>query len=164
MKKNPIKKATASKSAVSDSEYVATLVALKTRIEAAQVRAVSAVNRELLMLYWEIGKIIAERQEQSAWGSGVIEKLAEDLQKLFPGMGGFSRANIFRMRSFYRTYEIVSEPPRQLWELPIFAIPWWHNVILMTKIKDEEERLWYAQQALDHGKLSRGRLDNWDFG
>ncbi len=136
---------------VSIKEYAQTLAELKKQVREAQVKAAFSVNRELLKLYWTMGKTINQRQQENGWGSKVIEKLAQDLQNEFPGIAGFSRANIFRMRAFYAAYEIVSVPPRQLEEMPIFRIPWWHNVILLTKLKDNTQRLWYAQKAIEHG-------------
>lgn len=75
-------------------------------------------------------------------------------------MQGFSRANIFKIRSFYLAYTKVSQPVRQFNTLPIAQIPWSHNILIITKIKDPEERLWYAQQTIEHG-LSRSGLENW---
>ncbi len=132
-------------------EYTLTLAMLKKQIQESQVKAVSSVNKELLKLYWTIGEIINQKQQKYGWGSKIIEKLANDLQKEFPGIAGFSRSNIFRMRSFYAAYAIVSVAPRQLEEMPMFQIPWWHNVILLTKLKDNVQRFWYAQKALEHG-------------
>ncbi len=63
-----------------------------------------SVNRELIQLYWEIGRLIVERQEREGWGRAVVERLADDIQSAFPGMGGFSRSNVFRMRAFYLAY------------------------------------------------------------
>lgn len=136
---------------ISPKEYSATLLELKQQVAKAQTQAMLSVNKELTLLYWFIGKTIAEKQESDGWGSKVIENLAMDLQNLFPGISGFSRANIFRMRAFYRAYEIVSVPPRQLEDLPIFNIPWWHNATLLMKLKNNEERLWYAQKTLENG-------------
>jgi predicted nuclease of restriction endonuclease-like (RecB) superfamily len=151
-KKTPVK--------VVAQEYLQTLADLKKQIQESQIKAAFAANKELIKLYWSIGKTIVEQQEKNGWGSKVIEKLAEDLQKLFPGVAGFSRANIFRMRAFYEAYGIVAQSARQLEELPIFNIPWFHNVILLQKIKDTKERLWYAQKAIDNG-WSRNTLETW---
>jgi len=100
-------------------------------------------------LYWNIGKTITEKQETSDWGTSIIEKLAKDLQNAFPGIEGFSRTNIFRMRAFYTAYR--NNPPAggQLQESPpeiFFNIPWRHNSVLVEKIKNHEERIWYAQK------------------
>ena len=77
---------------------------LKTRVRAAQLKAAVAANRELIQLYWDIGRLIVQRQEKEGWGKSVVERLADDIQREFPGLGGFSRSNVFRMRAFYETY------------------------------------------------------------
>jgi len=133
------------------AEYAQALLDIKKQIQEAQTRAILTVNKELLKLYWSIGKIIADRQRNSVWGSKIIEKLANDLQNSFPGTGGFSKPNISRMRAFYLAYEIVSQAAIQLEELPIFNIPWFHNMILLHKLKNNEERLWYAKKSIEHG-------------
>jgi len=143
---------------IATKEYTQTLSYLKKQVIASQTKAILSANVELIKLYWIIGKTIVEKQKESSWGTGVIEKLAKDLQKAFPKMKGFSRANIFFMRAFYLAYQKVQQPARQLKELPIFHIPWWHNVILITKIKNAEQRLWYAQKAIDNG-WSRSLLE-----
>ncbi|CDK30839.1 PDDEXK nuclease domain-containing protein [Candidatus Babela massiliensis] len=85
------------------------------------------------------------------WGTKVIEQLANDLQSSFPGMGGFSKRNVFRMRAFYLAYQKVPQAVAQLDNLPIFNIPWGHNAILLEKIKNNKERLWYAQKTIECG-------------
>src|SRR5688572_25483108 len=107
--------------------YTSFLEQLKKKIQQTQLKATLAVNSELIRLYWEIGKSIVEKQEQEGWGSQVIEKLCKDLQNAFPGMQGFSRANIFKIRAFYLAYAKVSQPVRQFDTLPIAQIPWGHN-------------------------------------
>ena len=84
--------------------YAELLEDLKDRIRHAQIRAATAVSRELNLLYFEIGQRIVERQEQEGWGRSVIERLAADLQRAFPGRLGFSASNISRMRTFYLAY------------------------------------------------------------
>ena len=132
-------------------KYAQTLLEIKQRIQQAQVKALTAINTELLKLYWDIGKIISQKTEENQWGAQTVEKLAEDLKNIFPGMSGFSRSNVFKMKSFYTTYEIVSRTVRQLEDMPIFSIPWGHNVVLITKVKSIEERLWYAQKIIQNG-------------
>ncbi len=144
-------------------EYASTLAELKKQIQECQLRAITAVNKELVRLYWMIGKTIVERQEGSGWGSKFIEKLAADLQNEFPGIEGFSRANIFRMRAFYLAYRNSLTAVRQLSEgppEPFLAVPWGHNFVLMDKLKDFDERRWYAQKTIDHG-WSRSMLETW---
>lgn len=90
-------------------DYVAFLESLKSRVRQAQTKAMLSVNRELIQLYWDIGRQIAERQEREGWGRATVERLADDIQKAFPGMGGFSRTNVFRMRAFYLAYQGQTE-------------------------------------------------------
>jgi predicted nuclease of restriction endonuclease-like (RecB) superfamily len=119
---------------------------LKTRIRAARTRAALAVNCELVLLYWQIGRDILVRQEREGWGAKVIERLATDLRVEFPDMKGFSRANLMYMRSFaeaWDTEEIVQRLVGQ--------IPWGQNITLITKIKDREEREWYARKIVELG-------------
>jgi len=142
------------------SSYGSFLEQLKKKVQQAQLKASLAVNSELIQLYWDIGKAIIEKQEQEGWKAQVIEKLCKDLQNAFPGMQGFSRANIFNMRSFYLAYAKVQQPVGFLKALPIVNIPWGHNILLITKVKNLEERLWYAEQTIKHG-LSRAALEDW---
>jgi predicted nuclease of restriction endonuclease-like (RecB) superfamily len=132
-------------------EYAKVLQDIKQQIHEAQLKSILAANKELLKLYWYIGKTIIEQQEINGWGSNSVEKLAEDIQKEFPGLAGFSRANVFKMRSFYLAYSKVAPAVRQIEDSPVFHIPWGHNIILITKIKTNEERLWYAQKAIENG-------------
>jgi len=145
---------------ITTQEYVQVLFDIKQRIKEAQIKAVFTVNHELIQLYWSIGKTIVEKQQECGWGSGVIDQLAKDLQNSFPGMGGFSRTNVFYMRAFYLSYAIVQQPIGQLAELPVFMVPWGHNISLMEKVKDNDQRLWYARKAIEHG-WSRSMLEIW---
>ncbi len=140
---------------ISAKEYIQTLVRLKKQIQEAQVKAIFAANKELIKLYWFIGQTIVNKQEESGWGNKNIEKLAKDLQNEFPGLGGFSRSNIFRMQAFYRAYEKVSTVSTQLENNPLFTISWSHNTILLIKLKDTKQRLWYAQQIITNGWSTR---------
>lgn len=144
----------------SNNDYEKILADLKKRIRESQLKASVSVNKELLILYWNMGKTIVEKQEKSRWGTNVLEKLSKDLQNEFPGVEGFSRRNISRMRAFYQNYKIWPQPVAKLEDLPIFHIPWGHNVLIMEKIKELEERLWYAQKTIEHG-WSRSVLTIW---
>ena len=170
------------KSEVSISDYAETLTDLKKQIQEARLKAISSANSEMTRLYWNIGKTIAQRQEGSGWGTSVIEKLAKDLQNAFPGIKGFSRTNLFHMRAFYLAYGRSLDPTLQVDSksldptgqidsrsldqtlqvnsLPFFRLPWWHNIIILTKLKDNDKRLWYAQQALECG-WSQNFLEDW---
>jgi predicted nuclease of restriction endonuclease-like (RecB) superfamily len=147
--------------------YDAFLKDLKERIRAAQIKAAVAANSKLIELCWHTGQSIVERQEREGWGSSVIERLAKDIQTAFPGVEGFSRSNIWRMRAFFLAYtrEVanLAQPVREFdgVHLPLLMaeLPWGHNVVLIQKIKDPTERLWYARQAIEHG-WSRPILDH----
>jgi predicted nuclease of restriction endonuclease-like (RecB) superfamily len=119
---------------------------LKERIRSAQVRAVLAVNRELVLLYWQIGRDILIRQQQQGWGAKVIERLSADLRSSFPEMKGFSLRNLKYMRAFAEAY--VEEPNVQQ---VVAQIPWGHNVRILDRVKDPTERLWYVQQTIQYG-------------
>lgn len=145
---------------VSSAEYTKFIRSLKAKIRSAQIKAAVVVNCELIKLYWEVGKEIVEKQEREGWGSKALERLAKDLQNEFPGIEGFSRANIFRMKAFFRAYEKVAQAVRQIESLPIFDIPWGHNILLIQKLKNNGERLWYASKTIEHG-WSRSMLAVW---
>ncbi len=107
------------------SSYAPLLADLKARVRTAQVKAVLSVNRELILLYWHIGREILRAQQAQGWGAKVVERLAKDLRAEFPEMGGFSRANMLFMRSFYAAWkpiEIVQQPFTQLAD-PILSQP-----------------------------------------
>jgi uncharacterized protein DUF1016 len=116
-KKEPNKKPTQGLAKEADlvpKDYEKFLGELKERIRRTQLKAAVAVNRELLELYWHIGKSVVERQKTKGWGNAVIDRLGEDLQKSFPGMSGFSRTNLYRMRGFYLAYRDAPEIVPQL--------------------------------------------------
>lgn len=127
-------------------DYKDFLIDLKTRIRSAQIKAAHAVNRELIQLYWEIGKSIIERQKSAKWGSGFLEQLAKDLRSELPGMEGFSETNLRRMYRFADRYPDFLISPQAVAELP-----WGQISLLIDMIKAEVERDWYAAQTLEHG-------------
>ncbi len=145
MKKLINKKATALSTL--PASYADFLNSLKTRIRKAQIKVTLSANRDLVELYWDVGRSICEKQNNEGWGTKVIERLAADLSKEFPGVEGWSRANLYRMRAFYLAYpkmdSIVAQAARQL--------PWWHNIILIEKISSNDERLWYAKKTIEEG-------------
>ena len=119
---------------------------ITVRVRSGQLAAFRAVNKELIEMYWDLGKMILERQQQNAWGKSVVEMLAKDLQKEFQGMNGLSDRNLWRMRTFYLTYqENVFLPP------PVAEIGWSHNYIIIEKCKDPNERLFYIHQTKNYG-------------
>lgn len=114
-----------------------------TLIQSARQRAVQAVNTQLIELYWQVGAFISRKLERAEWGDGVVSQLADHLQLTQPGLRGFTRANLFRMRQFYEVYqgdEIVAPLVRQL--------PWSHNMMVMGQCKHPEERLFYLRMAI----------------
>jgi predicted nuclease of restriction endonuclease-like (RecB) superfamily len=119
---------------------------LKERIRSAQVRAALSVNRELVLLYWQLGRDILTRQRQQGWGAKVIDRLARDLQKEFPDMKGFSPRNLKYMRAFAEAY-----PNEPIVQEVLAQITWYHNIALIEKLKSPEERLWYAQKTVENG-------------
>lgn len=119
---------------------------LKTRIQSAQQRAALAVNRELIELYWQIGRDILDRQAAQGWGAKVIERLAHDLRSAFPEMKGFSRTNLLYMRAFAEAW-----PDFRIVQQAVGQLPWGHNLVLLTKLKLEHERLAYARLAIENG-------------
>jgi predicted nuclease of restriction endonuclease-like (RecB) superfamily len=150
------------------ADYSALLVDIKNRIRTAQTRASLSVNRELIQLYWDIGHLIVERQRAQGWGRSVVERLAADIQKGFPGMTGFSPQNIWYMRAFYLAWtDDVESLQRAVGESratspPAAAaqIPWGQNIELVTKLKNPLQRLWYAEQTTANG-WSRPMLVHW---
>jgi predicted nuclease of restriction endonuclease-like (RecB) superfamily len=162
-------------------DYAELLKEIKDRIGQAQARAILKVNAELVRLYWDIGQLIDNRQRREGWGAAVIPRLARELKNELPEEKGFSERNIKRMLAFYRAYHNpssfvpqpaaqmpsatsaprrdakrpatrkVPQPAAQFTDTILWAIPWFHHVVLMEKVKDEAIRLWYMQQALTNG-------------
>jgi len=134
----------------------------KTRIRQSQIKAALSVNQELIKLHWWIGREIVKKQEIEGWKSQIIDRLCKDIQSEFPGLKGFSRSNVFYMRTFYISYARVQQAVGLLDIPPDFClgIPWGHNVILIDKIKNLSEREWYARAAIEHG-WSRSMLELW---
>lgn len=145
-------------------DFAALLADVKERIQAAQTRAVLAVNAELVRLYWDIGRIIHDRQKREGWGAAVIPRLSRELHNELPDIKGFSERNIKLMVQFATEYphafvptgpigqlpvaQLPSDPKGQL---PVARIPWAHNVLLMQKVKAVDTRRWYMEQTLANG-------------
>lgn len=125
--------------------YADWLQELKARIHSAQQRAALAVNRELVLLYWQIGRDILARQASQGWGAKVIERLAHDLRTAFPQMKGFSRANLMYMRAFAQAW-----PSEEFVQQAVGQLPWGHNLVLLSKLKSADERQWYAAKTIEH--------------
>ena len=160
---------------VKSADYAAWLGGLKSRIQSARISAARAVNRELILLYWDIGRGIVEKQEDLGWGKSVVEQLSLDLRSEFPGMKGFSANNLWLMRQFYSEYsspafleQLVQEMQSQRLESPeggvresvfleqlvqeiLSPVPWGHLVEIAKKVKVPRERLYYLRATAQLG-------------
>lgn len=125
--------------------YADWLADLKARIHGAQQRAALAVNRELVLLYWQIGRDILARQAEQGWGAKVIERLSQDLRAAFPEMKGFSPRNLKYMRAFAEAW-----PDEEFVQQAAAQLPWGHNLVLLDRLNTPEERRWYAAKAIEH--------------
>ena len=130
---------------ISDN-YRHLLMEIKQRIRSAQYEALKAVNREMINLYWDIGQIIVTQQQGATWGKSVVEQLAKDLQAEFPGISGFSAANLWRMRLFYESY-VNNEKLAPM----VREIGWSHNLVIVEKCKDDLEREFYIRMTRKFG-------------
>ncbi|MBS3945141.1 MAG: DUF1016 family protein [Melioribacter sp.] len=128
------------------TEYKKFFIEIKERINKAQYEALRKVNKELINLYWDIGKKIVEKQSNLGWGKSVVETLSADLQKEFPGIRGFSAANLWRIRNFYSEYSNNLKLAPMVRE-----IGWAHNVIIIEKCKDDLERAFYIKMTKKFG-------------
>lgn len=128
-------------------DYAELLEDLKLRVRSAQIKAATAVNRELIALYFYIGRQLAERSQSSVWGDKTVERLAADLRSSFPNMSGFSRSNLFSMRQVYLAWVDAPETVQQL----VGQIPWGHHLVLLGKLKNSNARTWYLSQAVAYG-------------
>lgn len=128
------------------NDYASVLKELKKRIQSERLRITLAANSALVLLYWDIGKIIVERQQQQGWGAKIIDRLSFDLKHSFPEMSGFSPRNLKYMRKFAETW-----PDQTIVQEVLAQIPWYHNLALLEKLDDVETRLWYAQKIVENG-------------
>jgi predicted nuclease of restriction endonuclease-like (RecB) superfamily len=135
-------------------EYVNFLKDLKFRIKSSQLKASVKVNKELIKLYWEIGSSLNIKIRKDGWGAKVLEKLAKDLKVAFPNLKGFSFRNLKYMTRFAREY--VGD---EIGQQAVAQIPWGHNILIMQKISDAKERLWYADMTLSES-WSRSSLED----
>jgi predicted nuclease of restriction endonuclease-like (RecB) superfamily len=159
-------------------DYGRLLADIKARVQAAQIRAHLAANCELLVLYWDIGRMILDRQKAEGWGTKVIDRLSRDLQNEFPGQQGYSPRNLKYMRAFAEAWPeiaIVQQPVAQLSasnptqskvvqaplarmapvspivQAPLAQLSWYHHLALLDKLDTVGDRLWYAAKAVEHG-------------
>lgn len=136
----------ADKTAVMPVDYAAFISDIKSRIRKERTKAVLAANTALVMLYWEIGSAILKKQTDEGWGAKVIDRMSHDLKEEFPDMSGFSPRNLKYMRKFAETW-----PEKQIVQELLAQITWYHNLALIEKLKDNQLRLWYAQQTIKNG-------------
>jgi len=134
------------------TEYETLLQSIKERVRSAQLRAAVSVNRELVMLYWQMGRDILERQAEAGWGARVIDQLSQDLRGAFPDMKGFSPRNLKYMRAFAEAW-----PSEEIVQEVLAQITWYQNITLVEKVKAPEVRLFYARCSIENG-WSRGVL------
>ena len=127
-------------------KYSEVLESVKSRIRASQIRATLAANRELIELYWDLGRTLAQRQDDG-WGSAVVERLSRDLRSAFPDSRGFSPRNLWRMARFFRAWSTVGEDLPQV----VAELPWGQNSVLIEKLGTVDDRRWYAVEARRHG-------------
>lgn len=156
-----------SKKAVVPADYLAVLGALKARVGQARTGAARAVNRELILLYWDIGASIAEQQQFAGWGDAVVAKLGADLRAHFPGMSGFSLPNLWRMKQLVLAHtapDFLSQAVRdmkpgqaspaklsQAVRDLVASVPWGHHANALAKIEDPAARLYYLRATARFG-------------
>jgi len=128
------------------SDYNGLFAEVKRRVSEAQYQALRAVNKEMIALYWEIGHLIAERQEGKSWGKAVVARLAADLRQEFPGVRGFSVQNLWYMRQFFLAYS-GSEKLQPL----VGEISWAKNLVIMSRWKEPLEREFYLKMTRKFG-------------
>jgi predicted nuclease of restriction endonuclease-like (RecB) superfamily len=172
-----------------NNEYATWLKELKSTIQKRQLKAAVAVNNELILLYWELGKEIVQKQENAKWGTGFIDQLSKDLKDAFPEMSGFSSGNLRYARMFYLFYSpsplICEQPVRKFKDIDnqtsiipeqavrklentysfnnaiseqlvpkletnIFKVPWGHHILILKKIKKNDEALFYINQTVEN--------------
>jgi len=139
------------------ADYIQWLAELKSKVYQSQLKAVIAINQELLSFYWDLGFDIVEKQKNTSWGSGFLKKLSHDLITEFPDMKGFSLSNIKYIRQWFLFYSdstsIGQQPVGQLKQqivTQVTQIPWGHNIAIITKCKDPNEALYYVQSTIAH--------------
>lgn len=129
-----------------NAQFVQFVTEIKTRIREAQLAALRAVNKQLIDLYLGIGRMIVERQEAHGWGKSVVERLAEELQKEFPGQQGYSSRNLWSMRDFYLEYS-----KNKILQPLVAEISWAKNILIFSKCKDNLEREFYLRTTKKFG-------------
>ena len=138
----------------SPNSYAKLLEQIKTDIFQTQLRAALSITKELILLYWRTGKILSEKTREEGWGAKPLERLSKDLKNGFPDIQGFSLRNLQYMRKFAEGY------PDANYAAAAAQIPWGHNMLLLDKVEDSAQRLWYIQQTIEGG-WSRSVLESW---
>jgi len=129
-----------------EPDYAQLLSRIKSYIRGARIRASLAANAEVILMHWDIGADILDRQQNEGWGSHVIERLSRDIRREFPDTKGFSPRNLKYMRAFAKAY-----PDRQTVQQLVAQLPWGHILHLLHKVKDPVAREWYVRQTIEHG-------------
>lgn len=132
--------------AVLPASYARTLSDLKERIQHERLRVVLSANTAMILLYWDIGRVILSRQEAEGWGSKVVGQLSADLTRAFPDMRGLSPRNLQYMRAFAAAW-----PEPEFVQQVVAQIPWGQNVVLLDRLPDAETRRWYAEKVRAEG-------------
>jgi len=127
-------------------DYALILEELKSRIQEERLRVVLSANAAMVLLYWDIGRVILGRQQREGWGAKVIDRLSADLRQAFPDMRGLSPRNLKYMRAFASAW-----PEHQIVQEVLAQITWYHNIALLEKLDDAQMRLWYARKAIANG-------------
>lgn len=128
------------------TDYGATLKAIQQRVRQERTRVILSANAALILLYWDIGRMIVERQSREGWGTKVIDRLGRDLRRSFPEMQGFSTRNLHLMRSFAAEY-----PDPAIVQQLVAQLPWGHFARITQRIKNPEAREWYMREAARQG-------------
>ncbi len=126
--------------------YASFFAAIRERIARERVKAVLAANAAMVLMYWDIGSQILEKQQMEGWGAKVIDRLSQDLKGVFPDMGGFSPRNLKYMRKFAESW-----PDQSIVQEVLAQITWYHNLALLEKASTPEIRLWYACKTVEYG-------------
>ena len=125
------------------AEYLSIIENIKSEITAAQYRAAVHVNADMLLLYYDIGCVI---NEHKSWGNKFIDNLAADIRIAFPESKGYSVRNLKYMAKFAETYS-----DREFVQQVVAQIPWGHNIVLLDKVADMDERKWYIKKSAENG-------------
>lgn len=134
---------------INNSDFNFWIEDIKSKIRSSQIKAALSINKELISLYWQIGKSINDKIKNHQWGSSVVEKLSSELRKTFPHQTGFSRSNLFSMKKFYEFYHSSDLSIKKIQQL-VGQIPWGHQVTIITKSSKVEEALFYCNKTIQN--------------